>query len=169
MLHQPVLLPQHQLIQVTDSKMIRLANNEDTKIIVALLREFLKETSYKQAELAANNLEHLCKIVWTAQQFGYIWLAFVDDEPAGVLIALKEPNVWFPQAKQLKEFVWFVLPKYRNTTIGGKLFINYCKKGDELLKSGSIQGYFTTKMTTTNTIDYEGRGFRKTEETFIKE
>jgi hypothetical protein len=149
--------------------MIRLATNEDTKIIVALLREFLKETSYKQATQAADNLEHLCKIVWTAQQYGYIWLGYVDDEPVGLLIALKEPNVWLPQAKQLKEFVWFVLPKYRSNSIGGKLFLNYCRKGDELLKNGSIQGYFTTRMTTTDPIDYEGRGFRLTEQTFIKD
>lgn len=169
MLRQPVQHHQHQLIQVVDSKMIRLANHEDTKITVALLREFLKETTYKQAELAAQNLEHLCKIVWMAQQTGYIWLAFVDEEPAGLLIALKEPNVWLPQARELREFVWFVLPKYRKTSIGGKLFIKYCQKAEELLKSGSIQHYFTTKMTTTDHIDYEARGFRKTEETFLKE
>lgn len=149
--------------------MIRLATHEDTKIIVTLLGEFLKETSYKQAELAALNLEHLCKIVWTAQQYGYIWLGYIGKEPAGVLIAFKEPNVWFPQARQLREFVWFVIPKYRNSSLGGKLFLNYCKKGEELLKNGTIQGYFTTKMTSTDPIDYEGRGFRLTEQTYIKE
>jgi len=150
--------------------MIRLATNEDTKVTVALLREFLKETSYNSlAQMAYENLEHLCKIVWMAQQHGYIWLGYIDDEPAGLLIALKEPNVWVPKAQELREFVWFVMPKYRNTSLGGRLFLNYCKKGDELIKSGIIRHYFTTKMTTTDPIDYEARGFRLTEQTFIKE
>lgn len=149
--------------------MIRLSTNQDTMIIVGLLREFLSETSYQQAEAAGKNLEHLCKLVWTFQQYGYIWLAFVEDEPVGVLMSVKEPNMWLPTAKELREIVWYVKPEHRRSTIGGKLFLHYCQKGEELLKSGDIQGYFTTRMTTTDAIDYESRGFRQTEVTYIKE
>ena len=149
--------------------MIRLATNDDTFIVLDLLKQFLQETSYKQAAKASEDREHLCKIIWMAQQYGYIWLAFQDDKPAGLLIALKEPNVWFPSAKELREFVWYVLPEHRKSSLGGKLFLSYCAKGDELLNKGSIEGYFTTRMSTTDSINYEGRGFRKTEETFLKE
>ena len=149
--------------------MIRLATHADTPLIVELLKKFLSETSYSQAQEASENQEHLCKMTWTVQQYGYTWLGFVDDEPVGLLMAVKEPNAWFPKAIQFRELVWYVLPEYRSCSIGGKLFINYCKKAEELKKKGSIQGYFTTKMTTTDSIDLERRGFRLTESTYIKE
>lgn len=149
--------------------MIRLATNQDTLVAVALLREFLSETSYPQAEVARDNLEHLCKLVWTFKQYGYIWLAYVKDEPVGLLMSVKEPNMWLPTARELKEIVWYVKPEHRRSTIAGKLFLSYCQKGEELLKLGEIQGYFTTRMTTTDSIDYESRGFRQTEVTYIKE
>jgi hypothetical protein len=149
--------------------MIRLATHQDTKIVVELLRRFLSETSYQQAESAGNDIEHLCKLIWTFQQYGYIWLAEVNDEPVGLLIAVKEPNIWLPTARELREVVWYMVPEHRTNSIGGKLFVHYCRKGEELLQSGLIQGYFTTKMTTTDSIDYERRGFRKTEEVYIKE
>jgi hypothetical protein len=149
--------------------MIRLATNQDTLTVVDLLREFLSETSYEQAEVAGRNRDHLCKLVWTFQQYGYIWLAYIDKQPVGVLMSVQEPNMWLPSAKELREVVWYVKPEHRRSTIGGKLFLTYCQKGEELLQSGEIQGYFTTKMTTTDSIDYESRGFRQTEVTYIKE
>jgi len=149
--------------------MIKLATHLDTLAIVDLLKRFLTETSYNQAEQAVKDTEHLCKISWLVQQHGYIWLAYQNDVPAGLLMAVKEPNMWLPSARELKELVWYVVPEQRETTIGGKLFLQYCRKGDELLSKGEIQGYFTTQMTTTRNIDLERRGFKLKERTFLKE
>lgn len=149
--------------------MIKLATHLDTLAIVDLLKRFLTETSYSQAEQATKDIEHLCKITWLVQQHGYIWLAFKDQQPVGLLMAVKEPNMWLPSARELKELVWYVVPEARESTVGGKLFLQYCRKGDELLAQGKIQGYFTTQMTTTKNIDLERRGFKQTETTFLKE
>ena len=149
--------------------MIKLATHNDTLAIVELLRRFLGETSYSQAHEAVNDTEHLCKIVWLVQQHGYIWLAYQNNVPVGLLMAVKEPNMWLPSAREMKELVWYVVPEHRSSTVGGKLFLQYCKKGDDLLAQGKIQGYFTTRMTTTRNIDLERRGFRLTEQTFLKE
>jgi len=149
--------------------MIRLADHKDTFVIVELLRRFLTETSYSQAEQAVKDTENLCKIIWLVQQHGYIWLAHQDSEPVGLLMAVKEPNMWLPSARELKELVWYVVPEARSSTVGGKLFLQYCKKGDELLAKKEIAGYFTTQMTTTKNIDLKRRGFKQTETTFLKE
>jgi hypothetical protein len=149
--------------------MIRLADYQDTEIVVELLKKFLQDTSYKQALAASEDREHLCKLTWTIQQHGYIWLAFKEKEPVGILMAVREPNMWLPSARELREVVWYVVPEHRQSTTGGKLFLQYCRKGDELLAQGKIQGYFTTQMTTTAAIDLERRGFRLTEKSFIKE
>jgi hypothetical protein len=150
-------------------KMIKLADHNDTLAIVDLLRKFLTETSYSQAQQASQDTEHLCKLTWIIQQHGYIWLAFKDEKPVGLLMAVREPNMWLPRAQELREVVWYVVPEHRSSTVGGKLFLQYCKKGDELLAAGEIQGYFTTQMTTTKSIDLKSRGFKQTETTFLKE
>lgn len=149
--------------------MIRQATHKDTLVTVALLRKFLGETAYKQAALAAKDLEHLSKIVWTCLQYGYVWLAYNDEEPIGMLMAVKEPNMWLPRANQLRELVWYVVPEHRHTTVGGKLFLTYCQRAQKLLDTGVIDGYFTTRMSSTDPIDYERRGFRLTEQTYLKE
>jgi hypothetical protein len=149
--------------------MIRLADYQDTQIIIDLLAEFLTETSYQQGQAAAKDVEHLAKLTWTVQQHGYIWLAFKKEKPVGLLMAVREPNMWLPRAREFRELVWYVLPEHRKSTIGGRLFLEYCRKGDDLLARKEIQGYFTTQMTTTSPIDLESRGFRLTERSFIKE
>lgn len=150
--------------------MIRLATNNDTLKVVALLKKFLSETTYSQGEEASKDLENLCKITWTAQQHGYIWLAFDHEEqPIGLLMAIKESNIWFPRAKELRELVWYVVPEHRNSSIGGKLFLTFCHKGDQLIEQGLIEGYFTTRMSTTKDIDLERRGFKLKELTYLKE
>jgi hypothetical protein len=149
--------------------MIRLATHEDTYLVVDLLKKFLTETSYAQGIEASKDLEHLCKIVWTMKQHGYIWLAFKDERPVGLLMSVVESNMWIPKIRELREICWYVIPEVRKTSIGGKLFLNYCKKGEELLELGLIQGYFTTQMTTTDNLNLESRGFRLTESTYLKE
>lgn len=149
--------------------MIKVADHNDTLIAVALLRKFLSETTYTQAEEAAKDLVHLSKLVWTCLQYGYVWIAYVDQEPAGILMSIKEPNLWYPKAQELRELVWYVRPEYRKSSLGGKLFLNYTRKAERLLEQGIIQGYFTTRMDTTDPIDLESRGFRLTERTYLKE
>ena len=149
--------------------MIKLATHQDTYTIVDLLKRFLTETSYGQGIEASKDLEHLCKLVWTHQQYGYIWLAYLNDQPVGVLMALRQPNMWHPKSYELREIVWYVIPEVRTTSIGGKLFLNYCKLGEELKEKGLIQGYFTTQMSSSDNVDLEHRGFRLTERTYLKE
>lgn len=149
--------------------MIRLATSADTMKVVGLLRLFLSETSYEQAKHAIDDLENLCKVVWTVHQFGYIWLAFDQEDPVGLLMAVKEPNMWSPKHKQLRELVWYVRPEYRTSTLGGKLFLKYCELGDDLMNNNIIEGYFTTRMATSPEINLERRGFRLKEYTYLKE
>ena len=143
--------------------MIRLATTDDTLTVVNLLKSFLQETSYDQGIEASKDFEHLCKIVWMTLRHGYIWIAYVNDLPSGLLMAIKEPNMWHPKSIELREIVWYVIPEVRKTSLGGKLFLNYCKLGEDLKGKGLIQGYFTTQMSTTDNVDLEHRGFRLTE------
>lgn len=150
--------------------MIKLAKSLlDARHVIKLMQSFLKETSYSQAAAASNDVEHLGKLAFTFMQHGYVWVAIKDEEPVGMLIATVEPNMWSPKNRQMRELIWYVLPEHRQTSIGGRLFAEYCQQGELLLEQAKIDGYFTTHMTTTKPIDLERRGFKLKEMTYLKE
>lgn len=150
--------------------MIRQANTMlDARDSIKLLQEFLKETAYSKAPVAMNNIEHLGKLVFTVMNNGYIWLAYIDNKPVGLLMAIKEPNIWAPTLKDFRELMWFVLPEYRKSTIGGRLFKTFNLKADELLAEGLVDMCFTTTMSTTDSINLERRGYKVTEQVYMKE
>jgi hypothetical protein len=147
---------------------IRLATRSDLNTVTLLLMEFLTSTSYNKHTDAVEP-EHIRKLAYSLLYSGYTWLYYADDAPVGLLIAVKEPNIWIPEKKSLRELVWYVREAYRGTTGAGRLFVEFCKTGDRLLNSGEIQGYFTTRMTTTTDYDLERRGFRLTEKLYLKD
>jgi hypothetical protein len=141
----------------------------DARHIIKMIQQFLTETSYSQAVEASRDVEYLGRLAFTFIQKGYVWLAFVDEEPVGILIAIKEPNLWSPKNIQLRELVWYVLPQHRKTSIGGRLFAKYCETAELLIDQSQIDGYFTTRMTTTDPVGLERRGFKLKESTYLKE
>lgn len=150
--------------------MITQAHNiRDAKHVITLLQQFLLETSYDQAEEAARDVEHLGRLTFSFMQNGYIWLAIENQQAMGMLIAIKETNLWNRKHNQLREMIWYVKPEYRKSLIPGRLFLAYCKKAEELKSQGQISGYFTTRMATTDSFDLESRGFKLKEQIYLKE
>lgn len=148
--------------------MIRLATRADLTAIAGLLEEFLLETDYAEHCEEIDN-EHLRKLVFAVLHQGYIWVLCHNDIIVGCLIAVKEQNVWMPNKVSLRELVWYVQEPYRKTIGAGRLFIKFCEQGDVMMKRGDIQGYFTTRMTSTTDYDLESRGFRLTEKLYLKD
>ena len=148
--------------------MIRSATRSDLNTVTMLLLEFLSSTSYNK-HTDAIEAEHIKRLAYSLLYSGYTWLYYAGDTPVGLLIAVKEKNIWMPSKTSLRELVWYVREEYRGTIGAGKLFVEFCKTGDKLLNSGEIQGYFTTRMTTTTDYDLERRGFRLTEKLYLKD
>lgn len=148
--------------------MIRLATRSDLNTVTDLLIEFLLQTSYNK-HTADIDVNHLKKIVFTILQHGYVWLYFNEEVAVGLLIAVKEQNIWMPNKTSLREMVWFVREEYRKTLGAGRLFIKFCEQGDKLIAEKKIDGYFTTRMTSTTDYDLESRGFRLTEKLYLKD
>lgn len=145
-----------------------IKSSEDINKAIVLLKEFIRETVYRDHEQQVNEM-HLGKLVHMIMHGHFAWLAELDDRPVGILLAVKEPNMWAPSQKQMRELVWYVLPEHRSGATAGRLFLEYCRVADELLEQGQIQGYFTTRMATTEPVNLERRGFRLTEQTYLKE
>jgi hypothetical protein len=148
--------------------MIRLATRSDLNIVTDLLVEFLQSTSYNNHTDVIDR-EHIKRLVFTVIHHGYICLYFNEEIAIGLLVAVKEQNMWMPNKTSLRELVWFVREEYRGTLGAGRLFIKFCEQAEMLLNNNEIQGYFTTRMTTTRDYDLESRGFRLTEKLYLKD
>jgi len=148
--------------------MIRQATRSDLSAITELLTEFLHESSYA-SHVAEIDHDHIRRLTYAVLQQGHIWLLCHDEIVVGCLIAVKEQNIWMPSKVSLRELVWYVKEQYRRTLGAGRLFIKFCELGDQLIESGEIDGYFTTRMTSTTDYDLESRGFRLTEKLYLKD
>jgi predicted GNAT family acetyltransferase len=149
--------------------MIRqIKSTEDIHQAIVLLKEFVQETVYRDHQNQINEM-HLGKMVHMVMHHHYAWLAELNDEPVGLLLAVKEPNMWAPGQKQMRELVWYVRPEHRTGAIAGRLFLKYCQVAESLLEQGQIAGFFTSTQSTTQDINLERRGFKLVEKTFLKE
>ena len=149
--------------------MIRQAQRPDFAAICDLLEEYFNEGSYGLHIDYPFDRQRATKILFNVLHMGYIWIYEVEGEIAGVLAAVKEPNIWFPQKISMREMFWFVKPKYRHSVGAAKLFVAYNRKGEELLNNNTINGYFMTEMSTTSDLNLEQRGFRLAERLYIKD
>ncbi len=148
--------------------MIRSATRSDLNTVTDLIMEFLQTTSYHD-HVQATDHGHIRRMMYALLYSGYIWLYYDTDTPVGLLVAVKEANTWIPEKKSLRELVWYVRESHRGTVGAGKLFVEFCRTGDRLLNTGEIDGYFTTRMSTTTDYDLERRGFRLTEKLYLKD
>lgn len=148
--------------------MITVADRGDLDTVVNLVTEFLTDTAYNKyaADVDAERIKKLC---WGCLQLGHVWISWNHDKPTGLLMAIRESNVWIPEKISLKELVWYVKPQYRNGTAAGRLFSAFCTEAEKQLNTGSIEAYFIGVMSSTNTIDFERRGFRLAERLYMKD
>ena len=148
--------------------MIRAATRSDVVVIAELIQEFLTETAYARH---CDEVDHdyIKQLVYAVLKTNYIWLLCDKEIVVGCLIAVKEQNIWMPSKISLREMLWYVKEPYRKTIGAGRLFVKFCEAGDELMERGEIDGYFTTRMTSTEDYDLESRGFRLTEKLYLKD
>jgi hypothetical protein len=156
------------MAETEEIKMIRLATRADLNLVTDLILEFLTDTAYNNHTTNIDE-DHIKKLVHAILHQGYIWLYFNEEVAVGILVAVKEQNIWMPNKISLREMVWYVREEYRRTLGAGRLFIEFCQQGDELIKKKMIEGYFTTRMTSTTDYDLESRGFRLTEKLYLKD
>jgi hypothetical protein len=98
---------------------------------------------------------------------GVIWIGSRDEQPVGMLIAVRNPNLWNPELLYLQEVAWWVEPSARNTMIGARLLYAYRDYAIEAVDKNEIVGYTLSKMITSPELDYSKLGMNKLEETWI--
>lgn len=149
--------------------MIRLATRADLNTVTDLVIEFLQATSYDNHLASGVDRQHIQKLVYAVLKLGRVWLAQHGEVVIGLLIAVKEQNIWMPDKVSLRELVFYVREEHRRGMAAGRLFKAFCAEAETLLNNGEIDGYFTTRMGSTDGYDLESRGFRLVENLYLKD
>jgi hypothetical protein len=145
---------------------VRLANKFDLPIVIDMLRNFRNHTPIDIMR-ECNNEEYINKLFHHVILGGGVALIAEDKDVAGMIIGVKDQNVWDPEVKVLRELVYWVEPAYRGTTAGYKLLLKYNKLAQELVDTQKINMYTMTKMVNSPDLDFTRFGYKKTEEVWV--
>lgn len=145
---------------------VRLANKFDLPVVLDMLRNFRNHTPIDMMR-ECNNEEYINKLFHHVILGGGVALIAEDKNVAGMIIGVKDQNVWDPEIKVLRELVYWVEPEYRGTTAGYKLLLKYNKLAQELVDEQKINMYTMTKMVNSPDLDFTRFGYKKTEEVWV--
>jgi len=146
--------------------MIRQATAEDTEVIIEMLEH------YKQAsplEIHKNTSQETARLILDmifTQSRGVVLLADNQGKIEGMLIAIKNVNMWDKSAFCMNELAYWVEPEARYGSSGYKLLKTYTDFCEIMKSQGEIAYYTISKMVTSPDLKYERFGFKKLEETW---
>jgi hypothetical protein len=148
--------------------MIRKATKFDIPKLLPLIKDYSSEAPIQLfKDESRHNAEYVTQLLYEIIALkGFV---LVDNDINGMLIAMVLPNIWCPTILELKELAWWVKPEYRNTTLGGKLWLEFNDQGNKMLDTQKVNMVCTTKMATSPALNYEKRGYQLLETTYFKE
>lgn len=148
--------------------MIREASKFDLDQCVEMMRCYAAEAPIlKLRNKKYHNEDHIRQLLLSLMiGRGFV---LIDDQYRGMIAGIVVPNVWCPDVSEVRELAWWVHPNHRNGTIGGKLFLAYNKKAQELVDQERAETILISLMPQSPNIDLEGRGFKKIDSTYCKE
>ena len=150
--------------------MIRPLERTDYQRVYLLLQEFAQETGLGYlGETHYYDYQHIHQVLLRCERAGVSFVAQNGRQITGMFLSLTLPDLWIPTVRHLKELAWYVQPEFRGTSLGARLFFAYVKEAEKRLEMGHIQGYTMTKLSSSDNFDYERRGMRLIETTYLRE
>lgn len=146
--------------------MIRQATKFDTDRIIEMLRNYRSATPWDRLAECDNELHVKRLLAHVFAGMGVIFLAEREDQTVGMLIAVKNANIWDPDLIVMNELCYWVDPEWRGGTSGYRLLSAYKEHCDRLKEQGLIEAYTISKMVNSPDLDYSRFGFQKLEETW---
>ena len=133
-----------------------------------MMRKYAEESPIlKLKEKQYHNEEHIRNLLFALMVGrGFV---LVDNNYRGMAAAIVTPNIWCPDVNEVRELAWWVDPAHRNGTIGGKLFLAYQKKAQELVDQERAEIVLFSMMPQSPPIDLTSRGFKQIDSTYCKE
>ena len=146
---------------------IRRLQRHDYEQVMDLMIKFAQESGVKDVDQDSYDRKYAEKVLAFCEHTGVSYVAQDDDQIIGMLLSLRDRELWIPTVIRLKEVAWWVDPAYRMTTVGARLFKLYQQGAEELRAEGKVTAYTMTKLTTSPDFDYARRGFKPLETTWM--
>lgn len=147
--------------------MIRQINRFDYDKLCEFMIEFAGETGIETFDRTTYDYAHAKNVLLRCEKTGVSLVSEVNGEIAGMILSMRVQEIWMPDVIRLRELAWWVSPEYRHTTAGARLFSEYKRQAQAMVDQGKITGYTITKLSTSPDFDYESRGFKFIEATYM--
>ena len=146
--------------------MIRIAKPADTENILVMMRHYRELSLITEHK---NSDENTTKTVINnvLLGMGIIFLAENSAGTVGMLMAIRNPNIWDNRIIAMNELIYWVEPEHRKERLGMdllKTYIDYC---NDLIEKKKIHYFTLSQRGNAPDMGYERFGFIKLEETFI--
>jgi len=147
--------------------MIRKINRFDYDTLCELMIKFAHESGLTSYNKDDYNYEYAKNLLLRCEKTGVSLVSEDAGKITGMILSVRVPDVFIPEIIRLRELAWWVDPEYRSTTTGARLFHEYRQQADEMIQENKITGYTITKLATSPDFDYERRGFKFIEATYM--
>ena len=146
---------------------IRRLERSDYNQVSELMTEFAKQSNLKSLIKEDYDYEHVHQVLLRCEKAGISFVGQNNDTIHGCILSIAMPDLWVPKTLFLREIAWYVRPEYRHTTLGARLFASYKEAAESVLESGRIMGFTISKLHNSPDFDYERRGFKFIEATYL--
>jgi hypothetical protein len=145
---------------------IRLATRFDIPDLVRMMLDYRTQSPIEILK-TSNNTEYAEQLFdHIIAGRGIVFVADRDGSTVGMLVAIRNPNIWDPSVMVMNELAYWVDPQHRHSTAGYKLLSKYREWCEQAKLLGTIQFYTISRMVNSPDLDYGRFGFRKLEESW---
>lgn len=147
---------------------IREATKFDLPKVIDLVNDFYNEIELDLKSYGELDLEYVNKLYHHIVLGGGVALvAEHGDTLVGIILAIKNPNIFYPDKIVMNELLIYVKPSHRKSSACYRMLSKYKEIGEKLIKNEKITTYTVTKTEQLDQIKFENLGYRKTEEVWV--
>ena len=145
---------------------MRYATKYDMPHLIDMMKAYADEAGIETLKQNQNE-EHVKALFYEMiKGRGFI---LIDDQFRGFLAAYVTRNFWNNLVKELHEVAWWVVPEFRDTSVGGKLWLRFNKLAQDMLEQKRVHIVCTSLMPNSPNIDYTRYNFKPMQATFFRE
>jgi len=145
---------------------MRYATQYDMPHLLEMMRAYAEEAGVETLKNNQNESHVRMLFYQMLKGRGFV---LIDDQFRGFLAAYVTSNFWNDSVKELHEVAWWVMPEYRNTSVGGRLWLRFNKLAQDMLDQGRVHVVLTSLMHNSPEINYARYDFKPMQATFFRE
>jgi len=147
---------------------IREADKFDLDKVLTLVQNFYDDVELDLKNYGSLDIEYVNKLYHHIILGGGVAIvAEKDDRLVGIVLAIKNPNIFYPDKTVLNELLIYVEPEHRKSSACYRMLAKFNEIAQQLVDEKKITTYTVTKTEHLDEIKFEKFGFRKSEEVWV--